>query len=342
MRSTCPNLERFIRRLHRRMVLLRAVEWGGIGALIGGVFAIILYAAAVYRGQSIGLTGSLLIATAVAAGAAWGILRRPGPIHAAIQADRQLALAELLSSAWLICTKDQSTSEVVQAVLALAEQRCARLAPADVILHRLGRRTWAGVALICTLSVTLGLMSANPVESPALARVTGADVAKGRTQASLIAASGQRNTSIRRTSSTIGQPDVDEGGFDRSRNTSISRSSGGPGQGTDMANAQGTGPGAGRSNPKGGDTNLTPGATSAIANNGTGQAIAGTGASSSSDPARAASSGAVAGQGLAHGSSPVWQSSTWAAFRQQADIAVREGRVPPEYLDLVSKYFDRQ
>jgi hypothetical protein len=38
---------------------------------------------------------------------------------------------------------------------------------------------------------------------------------------------------------------------------------------------------------------------------------------------------------------PVWQSDGWAADREAAGNAVREGRVPAEYRDVVRGYFQR-
>ena len=73
------------------------------------------------------------------AGGAWGFLRRPTPLHSAMEADAQLRLSDLLGSAMLI--RASATSDPWSAaVLASADRRCADLQPSTVLLHRLGMR----------------------------------------------------------------------------------------------------------------------------------------------------------------------------------------------------------
>jgi hypothetical protein len=54
-------------------------------------------------------------------------------------------------------------------VLAIADDRCRRHAPSQVLLNRLGRRAWGGIGLAAALVLTLSAMTGNPREVRAVA-----------------------------------------------------------------------------------------------------------------------------------------------------------------------------
>src|SRR5207248_4283620 len=94
------------------------------------------------------------------------LLRRPSIIDAAVEADRQLDLADLLATAWQL-EKTQNCESFETAVLLLANERAANLQPRSVVLHRLGLRAWSGIGLAGALVLTVAIFSANPIDSEA-------------------------------------------------------------------------------------------------------------------------------------------------------------------------------
>src|SRR5688572_7381765 len=99
MSRQTSNLHKFLRRVHRRWVLLRALEAAGVGAGIGCASALALVPVLLWRDQPALGVASLLIAVTAAAGLLFGLTRRPTLLAAAVEADRQLALHDLLASA---------------------------------------------------------------------------------------------------------------------------------------------------------------------------------------------------------------------------------------------------
>ncbi|MCY2952324.1 MAG: hypothetical protein NTU53_10145 [Planctomycetota bacterium] len=347
MSESCANLKRFVSRVYWRLLVLRMAEAGGVGMAIGALSAIMLFFISDYGWGGVSLPVGVMMVSGAVVGGIWAILRRARPIEAAIEADRQLGLADLLSTAWVICGQGLGDKDLAAAVLAVAEDRCAGLGVSDVVLNRFGRRAWGGIGLVCALSLVLGFLSANPVESEAVARaaVTGPGIAgdeRGRAGEN----SGRGATMRRNTVGVIGvdHPGGDEGGFDPSRNTkAVAEGSGRMGGGTEMANAEGTGTGAGRSQTAGRVEPLTSGGTNAARGSEGGVAAAGTGASMGNGNAGRGALGAAAGNESAgvH-AAPAWRMAGWAAASEQAGAAMREGRVPAEYQDIVRKYFERE
>src|SRR5438034_11031607 len=93
------HFEGFVRAVHRRMVVLRAVERMGICVLIACAVLLVLMPSLIWRGQgTLELVGAALGVGALA-GVVWGITSRPTRLAAAVEADRQLKWADLLSTA---------------------------------------------------------------------------------------------------------------------------------------------------------------------------------------------------------------------------------------------------
>jgi hypothetical protein len=106
-----------------------------------------------------------------------------------------------------------------------------------------------------------------------------------------------------------------------------------------QADPTGGGSGSGRSNdPSSPTPNRTQGTAARVEN---GNTIAG-GVGASRDGAGGAGvSGQTAGHGDRQRPAPPWATQQWPSAQQGAEAALRDGRVPPEYHDLVRAYFDR-
>src|SRR5205823_8030664 len=84
------HFESFLRAVHQRMVLLRALERMGICVLAGCVISLILMPILIWRGQATFELLAASLGTGAFAGLVWGIASRPTRLTAAVEADRQL------------------------------------------------------------------------------------------------------------------------------------------------------------------------------------------------------------------------------------------------------------
>ena len=131
-------LDSFLRRLHRRWIVWRLLEHAGMGLIAGCALALMLGSILFYRGESvIALTGIALSLGAVI-GLAIGAIRRPSLHDAAVEADRQLKLADLLGTALAVRRGRTSRTDSVDdewslTLLALAEARCAQVSPSATL-----------------------------------------------------------------------------------------------------------------------------------------------------------------------------------------------------------------
>ena len=165
MPTSISNHERFIRAVHRRLIVIRAAENLGICLLVGCAAALLLLPVVLWRDVSsaplllIGL--GLLSAMAAIAMTFW---RWPQPMDAAAEADRQLNLADLLTTTVeLRRANHQEWSDQLSAiVLASANLRCQQFSPSAVVLNRLGARVWGGIGLSISLVITLAVIPVRP------------------------------------------------------------------------------------------------------------------------------------------------------------------------------------
>src|SRR5687767_14080645 len=94
------NLMQFARRVHARLVVARALERSGTCVAVASVFACGFALVAMFQGRNaMPLVLPTLMLGAVV-GFSWGLFRRPTRFYAVVEADRQLALADLLATAY--------------------------------------------------------------------------------------------------------------------------------------------------------------------------------------------------------------------------------------------------
>src|SRR2546421_4281142 len=130
------NLVRFVRAVHRRLVVMRALEFAGVGVALGSACALVLAGALWWMGRNALPMCAAAMAIGAACGFACGLLRRPTVMQAAGEADRQLGLADLLASA--LSSRARADDPWRGAVIAMAEARTAGPSPPAGALHRFG------------------------------------------------------------------------------------------------------------------------------------------------------------------------------------------------------------
>lgn len=343
------EFERFVTAVHRRMTVLRALERVGLCVLGGCVVAAVLSPILMTRGEP---TGTLILAAlsaAIVGGLFWGMLSRPSRLAAAAEVDRQLRLADLLGTA-VTLRADDADDAMAGAVLALADARCRATTPATVVLHRFGARGWGGIGLALAFVVGLNLLGPEATHSANRdsARATSwGDVEAARDESAGRAARRAVTPDLRRAKTGNGSDEdatpPTEMTDERSSSPNSTQGAGSADQDAGGGSKDGTGGGAGRSaSGKTGEQAITakPGDAQNPMKNGT--AAGGGGAGTAAALTQAGGpAGTTAGQGSAGGRrpAPVWESQGWADDRGAAEAAVRSGRVPDAYRELIRGYF---
>ncbi len=349
MPVSCDHLDRFLRAVHRRWIVVRLAESAGLAVLGGCGLALTLLPVLLWRGEPALPVVLMMIALAAAAGLVAGIIRRPGLLAAAAETDRQFDLEDLLSTAWI--TRGQSSADAwAEIVIATADARCRTLAPNAVAFNRLGGRAWGGIGLANALVLTLGLMSASPESNKALAAAGGEPISEwvAPSQAADVAAARSRSSAQqhrpppRRPLNDRDErqegPDLDAG---RTTETAVQSDASPP-----RAAAEAAGSGAGlATSPRPSNAaapRIAPAASAVPVNRNDDPDRQSAGGGRSSAARASVDDVATGSTALASPAAPVpaWQSSAWAADREEALSAVRDNRVPDGYRDLVRDYFE--
>lgn len=347
MRKSPVGSERFVRRVYWRYVVLRVLERVGLGILTACVAALPLLGILIWRGSPAIWTAIIALAIGAAAGGIWGIVTRPNLLSAALEADRQLDWADLLSSA-IIVRAFAENDPWVGAVCAAADTRCRGVSPSTVVLHRLGARAWGGIGLAAALVLAMGLV-------PTIVAPTRGEEPRSVSSNSLDAMTGEQsgpqgsNTAITRRTATQQEPEdarasrmngVDQPPPAAGRQESSADADAQRGNTTNDPNGHGTGasqskdPNSPNHLATASGTQARPGADGKHTSGGAGQ-------SSSQPPDGGAASGQAAGHSnRSPGSAPPWASAQWAADSQRAKAAVESGRIPDSYRDVIRGYFD--
>lgn len=336
-----PDFERFVRRVHRRHVALNLLERAGLGVLAGCAAALPLVGIVLWQGMPAWQLTIVALAIGTVAGLLWGVITRPTLFTAAMEADRQLDWADLLSSALTVHARS-SIDPWASAVTAAADVRCRNASPSSVLLNRLGARTWGGIGLATALVLVLGLMPAYssslragqagmslPLDTSESRHTSGSGVFSRRTPDQ----AEPDETRANRTPGDMTPPD--RSGQDAQN----------PDAGPHSPKASGSAArGSGQSQSK----SLNPsaleqaqGASRNVDRSTQGRAAGGIGAPAASPASDGGSSGQIAGSAhLGHPVAP-WQSKDWPTDLKQARQAIQSGQVPDAYLDLVRGYFER-
>jgi hypothetical protein len=336
MRRQASHLEDFLKRVRGRWIVLRVCEHAAIGLLVAAAAAIVLSLLMLFQHEPAFRVAPWCLVAGAMFGAVAGLSRRPSLRASAEETDRQLKLHDLLATALAIqheqvkCEKNWSTT-----LLALADARSREISPSDVILHRLNSRTWSGVVIAVVLSLTLTLISSNPLVSSAIAG-TSADPKRASRQPRLTPAPSRSHSAgvgvSQAAAVTADLPNSEPAS--EPKTISAERGSG------TSHSADGAGAGAGRTDdfhgaapsPAAANADVSmPGG--AVASGGTSASGRGTASSTSAGSTSATPTGSLT---LAP-----WRSYTWTSDRAAAMQSLHDNRVPDRYRDLVRDYFDR-
>ncbi len=324
MHASSSNLERFVRRVYRRLVVLRLLEWAGIGFAIAcglGLLSIVLL-----RNRAASPLGiaAIVAGMGAAVGFIGALLRRPKIIDAAVEADRQLDLADLLATAWQL-EKAASGESFESAVLLIANERAANLQPRSVVLHRLGLRAWSGIGLAGALVLTVAIFSANPIDSEASSSPFLQQPMANKEKSPQNSSANTGSTTKRPPAIAQDHPTGDDEALPGAGKTNDVATNSGRGQNNAVQNSNpdGTGSGAGQSASKPQNGNpLTTGTNSSRANN-TGVASSGVGASSENGNSNSGNSTSTsAGNSAKSSNAPAWKSDSWPGAQQAADSRI--------------------
>jgi hypothetical protein len=327
-------------------VVLRVAEGMGLGMLGGCGAALPLVIILLWRGMpAMGIAVAALIIGA-AAGVLRGIIVRPTAIAAAMEADRQLGWADLLSSAMMVRSNAPS-DPWAGAVRAEADARCRGVSPSTVVLHRLGARAWGGIGLVAALVLAMGIVPT--FVAPAMADQQNAPrnpldaIAEGpKAQPSPGGAVAHRTHTqeepeddrASRMNGVEQPPPPTAGQRDASADADRQRPN-------DAADPNGRGTGASQSKSANSANHLVAASgTQARPPTGGTHAAAGSGQAFSQAPNGVDASGESAGRSDSSRSVPPWATSNWAADSQRANAAVESGRIPDAYRDVIRGYFE--
>jgi len=345
------HADRFVRRVHRRVVAARAAETMGICVAAAAVVALPLLALSLLRDYSPWPALRILFPAALAIGLAGAWVRRPRLLATAVDADRRLRLSDLLATALLV-RRRPAPGPIESSILAAADARALALSPRAVGVARLGPRAWAGVGVLCGLTAVAALAAATA--DPAAFAGSGAQADAGNPDRA--SGDGWRD----RPTLVFGIPTPalragDEGNDD------------GPGRAADTTDGDATGAdanaearnanrapadaaggaGTGSAHTDGGPRN--PAALDAAASTGrnpsdSGTAAGGTGIAlpGSDGVAGASAGGARAGEAAKGAAAPPWRTAGWPAASAAALGAAQSGQLAPADRDIVRAYFGRR
>lgn len=347
----------FIVACRRRIALVRLAERIGLCILVGSILSLLIVPllAITNRAASPILILIAIMAISVAVGVAWSVRRWPSLLHAARQADRQLALDDLLATAWQLAHGDrhgrpvEATPAWAATIEAIAADRCRRLSPESLVLGRLGARGWSGIGVALALAVVVSLFVAGPPDlaqadgvgaSPAASPMNSANPRSNPNPSGTTAARSERpalsNSSTDAShitapndSALTTHPDV----LGRAAGQNAAANSGAASGGIGRTAAPSSAPPS-PATALGHSDSSAPSAQ-------TGPPAAGGASASSPNPAAAdlVSVAAPANHTQTPAAAP-WQSPQWAADRDAVRNDLSTGHVPDDVRDLVKDYFD--
>ncbi|MGD0767178.1 MAG: hypothetical protein ABSB42_03040 [Tepidisphaeraceae bacterium] len=346
MKPFAPLTGKFISAVRRRILLIRIAESIAVATAIASAAGVALLPIAWWRGQSALPMASALFLLGLLCGLIRGISRRPTVLQAAVEADRQLDLHELLGTI-LQLAASPAESAWRDSVAAFAENQCRslKLKPSAVIVSRLGLRAWAGIGILGALLLTSAALTARPADVTAASSSALAYVPANSSQPP-DAAPTNINEEPARTAARPPGP----GGTDDDSNRAFPRnrsddSTGGsvPRQNVQSHSANGLGstPGGGIAvipapmlPPEWPQTHNVNGDISHA-----GRVAAGTGQSDPRAPGDTNSTIASSASAVAHPAP--WTTPGWPTDAAAAENSITTGRIPDADADLVRDYFQR-
>jgi hypothetical protein len=320
-----------------------------MGALLGvGAGAMLLPLAFVREFGAVRPAGAM-IALGIVGGLGASLRNRPTLAQIAMEIDRQLGLADVLSTALTMKTCGIGAATVpdeafARAVIADADARLRGVSPSLLVLNRLGARAWGGIGLAMALVLTVAALLSPPAgQTPVLASSdASASRSMDRPPAGVCVVPrplGGRGQEASRGLEARPAPLIPTDG--PADPVAGERS---PGEGSD---APGSDRGAGSARTDDAQTidggrrsSATPHRIAESQRDGEPASLGSGRASAAGDRGAPAVDGTVARE-PSRGHELPWRSASWANDRAAAHRAVETGAVPASYRDLVRDYFDR-
>jgi hypothetical protein len=341
--SYAPVTGKFISAVWRRIVLVRIAESIAIATAVASLAGLALTPILWWRGESALPMALAMLLLGGISGLVWGISRRPTRFQAAVEADRQLNLHDLLGTVHLL-SRDSATNDVWKETIAfISDNRCRTLRPSAVVVNRLGLRAWGGVGILGALLLTMGLFTARPISVNAASSSSESNsIVSPQNIQPPVALTNQSSQVATRPPGTGGTDDISNRGAEQNQSADTSHDSLSP------PNAAQNHSTAGSDSSAGGGAAIThsaqpplemPTSSSAdIAITHPGQIASGQSDSHANIPGD--SNSATASENANH-QTPPWTSNLWPKDSAAAQTAINTGHVPDSDADLVRDYFRR-
>jgi hypothetical protein len=342
------DIDRFIRAVRWRLGLARALERVGLFLAGGAVMAAILIPVQILMGGrpwwlTVGLLGLGAALGLIAGWRSW-----PTRLAAAMEADQQFQLDDLLSSVWL-AERGGGVADAPWRTMLLAEgaARCQSLRPGGLVVRRWGAGRWGGVTLGMALVLTISAWWSMPGMNRAEAMADGGAgfLRPGELQVDRPIWRTPADDFHQRAAAPPSRGESDTGRRMADSNPSLANEpknkalpSGAPRQGTSATAS--AGPGSAQTDHREAAAPDRPTFTHAMRPaNATGPAAGGSAAPNEPTDAAASPESATMSDTKPTPPAPPWASDHWASDRARAEAAVREGRVPDAYRAMVGAYF---
>ena len=341
MNSYAPVTGKFISAVWRRIVLVRIAESIAIATAVSSALGLALTPILWWRGQSaLPLAVAMLLLGAIS-GLIWGISRRPTRFQAAVEADRQLNLHDLLGTVYLLSHENKPDNFWADAIALTSDNQCRSLRPSDVVVNQLGLRAWGGVGILGALLITMGLFTARPIN------VTAASVAESNSPTlpqniqPSFASANQSQDLTARPPGTGGTDDIANRGAEQNQPDDSHNDSPEPNRAQSHSVT-------GSNSSTGGGAAITHSLQPPLESPTIGHASAGLTHSGLSAAGQSDSHANIPGDSnattateIANHRSPPWTSNQWSEDTAAAQAAINSGKVPDSDADLVRDFFRR-
>ncbi|MGA2443271.1 MAG: hypothetical protein ABSH08_20150 [Tepidisphaeraceae bacterium] len=348
MKPFAPLTGKFISAVRRRILLMRIAESIAVATAIASAAGLALLPLAWWRGQSALPMASALFLLGLLCGLIRGISRRPTVLQAAVEADRQLDLHELLGTI-LQLAASPAESAWRESVADFAENQCRllKLKPSAVIVSRLGLRAWAGVGILGALLLTSAALTARPANVTAASSSALAYVPANSSQPPDAAPTNIYEEPARTAARPPGPGGTDDDSNrafphnrpDDSTGGSVPRQNPQSHSSTGISSTPGSGLAVTASpklSPEWPQTHNVSGDPSHA-----GRVAAGTGQSDPRASAPGDTNSTIAASASATANPAPWTTPAWPADAAAAENSITAGRVPNADADLVRDYFQR-
>lgn len=320
-----------IRRIALRWWKLRAIESIGLTLVVGSAVGMLLVPIFAWHSESSWALCVAVLMLSIVVGGIISLRHRPSDIHAAIQADRQWRLDELLVSAAGVLElsgREGIDPAMRETILQLAASELSQHHVNDLVLHRFGRRAWTGMGLLPLLLVLLTGIGSHPLVLRA-----AAEARLHRENTSTIDKSDRVNSSpADRSIHPAPKPDRARPLNEASDRPTPPLAARAGNESRNTMNATGSAPGRTDDAQVSQARNRSVGSDPADRS---GTASGGNGATADSDGA-AWQSGRVAARGPA---APPWDRPDWNAQKTRELLSLEQA--PASYRDLIRDYFSR-